>query len=842
VISLNITRELAQSSIDGQKKNTFAIKMSILMAVILLGTVIFIVSDLRLDEIKYIKEQIGDYQVSISGISSKMRLFLEEHDQIEKINYEAIEKFNSVELSEKGIYLIREENEFWNGDSVKIVEGRKPKTEKEIIVSERLIKDNTGFSLNSQIEIENISYKIVGVYKIEELSFEDYVFYGILEDRNAIFEDDCGVNAYIWYKEPRDTFHLTRDILEKFDLNEKDYIETGKLGYNTGLLEHYFIFPNGLIPTKDFAYRIIEKVVILLFLTILFALMIYNAFVVWNNRDIRQIGLLKSVGMTKHQVRNLVINKALKLSVGPIISGTIISYIAANLLTGLMWLNNYFTYNSLNKNYGMDVQLYDFHLIKIQIMPIIILWLFSFLCVYLAALKPAKDTGKVSIIDALNQNRNRKIKLSGNFQTSLDIEKNLAKDYTKAYGKTYRGLTMAMAVAAFTLSVILIINSWRVIDNKYNSFHSTYSLNCTFWTSKPVENQLVDNLYGIENIDEIHFYSYQSAKFYMTDNKEKLSDEFKDAIDKGNRTFNNPYAMIYGLEDEDFEKLIKNENIEADKDGFILLDSTPENNINVPYVDRNYIPILKPDEDEINIQDNKYAPVEKIKIIGKIKKFPFDLDAYSSNGIAIFTSKSNFDKWISSTNVDIDILHHNVKLKTSRKDLGNVTNAFKDVLFSHISSTDVYFMNDFIEEGYDKEVKHNELFFSLGIQAIFLIIALSNAYNSFHGNLQARKNDFALLRSVGMTEDQIDKMLNYEGFLLVKRVIILYLIMLVGGIFARCIRKHWIFSPIQVFANLNYISIVIFFVISILGIYFAIRSGKKYILNQNINEMINELN
>ncbi len=41
----------------------------------------------------------------------------------------------------------------------------------------------------------------------------------------------------------------------------------------------------------------------------LFAMMIYNAFNVWNNREIKEIALLKSAGMTEKQVKKMIKKK-----------------------------------------------------------------------------------------------------------------------------------------------------------------------------------------------------------------------------------------------------------------------------------------------------------------------------------------------------------------------------------------------------------------------------------------------------------------------------------------------------------------------------------------------------
>ena len=72
---------------------------------------------------------------------------------------------------------------------------------------------------------------------------------------------------------------------------------------------------------------------------------------------------------------------------------------------------------------------------------------------------------------------------------------------------------------------------------------------------------------------------------------------------------------------------------------------------------------------------------------------------------------------------------------------------FQDTISSYIAKSDYFLSNDIVKEAAYKEQLRNEHLLNLGIQCILLIIALSNAYNSFHGNLRARKRDFQLLIS-----------------------------------------------------------------------------------------------
>ena len=57
---MKIINDLANGAVKNNKKDTLAIKISILLAVILLGTVIFLFSSLRTDKYEYVKKTFGD--------------------------------------------------------------------------------------------------------------------------------------------------------------------------------------------------------------------------------------------------------------------------------------------------------------------------------------------------------------------------------------------------------------------------------------------------------------------------------------------------------------------------------------------------------------------------------------------------------------------------------------------------------------------------------------------------------------------------------------------------------------------------------------------------------------
>lgn len=167
----------------------------------------------------------------------------------------------------------------------------------------------------------------------------------------------------------------------------------------------------------------------------------------------------------------------------------------------------------------------------------------------------------------------------------------------------------------------------------------------------------------------------------------------------------------------------------------------------------------------------------------------------------------------------------------------NKEKVFEDsekVISNYVPKSDHGTATDIVREAASKEQTRNERLLNLAIQIILIIIALSNAYNSFKGNLRARTNDFKLLSTAGMTEKQMEKMVFGEWKILFENIFLAYIFMFIMGITLRAYRSNYElgFAVKGLIINMNYIPLLIVFVFMIAGVLLAIKSGFKTI-NEN---------
>lgn len=123
-------------------------------------------------------------------------------------------------------------------------------------------------------------------------------------------------------------------------------------------------------------------------------LIINNIFKISVNEDIKLLGLLKTIGMTKPQIKSLIHLESLAVALPSIIIGDIIGISIGKII--------------LNKIFANNEMLTD---VKLSLAVIIIIILFStaftLLTVFLSVMRPARYAAKVSPIDASRYNENK---------------------------------------------------------------------------------------------------------------------------------------------------------------------------------------------------------------------------------------------------------------------------------------------------------------------------------------------------------------------------------------------------------------------------------------------------
>jgi hypothetical protein len=175
-----------------------------------------------------------------------------------------------------------------------------------------------------------------------------------------------------------------------------------------------------------------------------------------------------------------------------------------------------------------------------------------------------------------------------------------------------------------------------------------------------------------------------------------------------------------------------------------------------------------------------------------------------------------------------------------KEELDKITRITRQTVYEYIPKSDAMVSSSNDIKRLSQEESANTKILFIFIQSFLLFVGLSNAYNSFNSNLQARRRDFALLRSIGMQEQQLKKMLLYEGGFLLRKVLLIFSVLLVALVTLFAYRKKMLFAPWEIFTNLNFLLLFAFLGINAIGIFAAIYGGIRRALSQDIQESLRE--
>lgn len=251
--------------------------------------------------------------------------------------------------------------------------------------------------------------------------------------------------------------------------------------------------------------------------------------------------------------------------------------------------------------------------------------------------------------------------------------------------------------------------------------------------------------------------------------------------------------------------------------------------------------IITHDEKDLVLRYNIDGKPMSVHVDGYIDKFPFDLKGQEASGIYLFTRMENLESFVEKYGQDSGDPTNSYIIKMKiKKNLTRVSDSCEKIVSSYIAKSDHSTTNKILNQASKREQTRNEHMLNLGIQVILVLLALSNAYNSFHGNLRARKREFQLLSTAGMTEKQIKKLIYGEIKILFKYATVFYVLMFVLAVCARSYRSNYDFAFVskEILFNINYIPIILVFGVMVAGILMAIRSGIRDILDDDFNNMI----
>ena len=297
---------------------------------------------------------------------------------------------------------------------------------------------------------------------------------------------------------------------------------------------------------------IIAYIIVFSVASIALIMMIHHAFAATMTNRIHQLGILKSVGATRRQIRKALTNEVLVLSLPAIVIGNIVGI-------GLAWLFMIFIITS-------TASLRDYTLTFVY-HPIVFLGSFAFsvLTALISAWIPAKKLSRITPLDAIrygNEPLIKKIKKYRVHSAVFGIYGELARKSLYARRKSMRIGTMSILLAVF--ACVSLLNMFGISNlSTEKTYFDRFKDNWDFLVTSEEGNYSKELLDEIRNIDgvsscivhKIVSSNTQISGEYLSGDVQKLGlENLNSSFLTNNNGAYSIKAPIYILDDNSFER------------------------------------------------------------------------------------------------------------------------------------------------------------------------------------------------------------------------------------------------------------------------------------------------
>lgn len=779
---MTILKSLTIKNLKLNKKRTIVTIIGIMLATALIVALSSLVFSFRASMIEFEKYSSGNYHYKFLDVPEDEIKYIKSNRDVEDtyitqdIGYAVLE--DSKSSYKPYLFLQAFSQGALNNLTVHILEGRMPENENEIIISNHIktearVKYNVGDTLTLDIG-KRISdgYELNQFNPITEEAEEQlekqftrtYTIVGIIERPNSsievynapgytiittLDEDNLNgvANVYARYtkKGIKNQYETTANILETNEKNVKDFMtgvaldSDSELKYdvqsNKYLINYETLsFSDGTMASL---YSIAGIITVIIMVTSIFC--IKNSFAISITEKVKQYGMLASVGTTSKQIKKNVYFESIILAIIGIPLGIALGLLASFILIHVC---NVLLAESLNMKL----------IYKISALAIAVSFVLSLVTCLLSARSSAKKASKIAPIDAIRGNQDIKIK-SKKVKSPKIVKKifgeggDIAYKNLKRNRRKYRTTVISIVVC---VSVFIATSSF--VDLAFRTIKiavGEYDYNIDVYIAGENAYEKAKEITEFDNADRCVI---QRVSFINTDDLE-YNKKYKQYSELYNFNIDNDSvkgAFVYSLGDEEYNRYIKELglNYQECKDKAILVNKA----------------ILQVEDEkgnskkiETSVYDNKKGDIIRgaeiqLEIEAVTEKTTMGMNRFNYIDAYFIVSDEFMDKYYESNFV-------NMYFDSSNPD------ELQDEIETFLKDENLNIHINNIEQSV-KMMKSMYLLIAIFLYGFITVIALigvTNIFNTITTSMELRAKEFAMLKSVGMTKKEFNKMIRLES-------------------------------------------------------------------------------
>lgn len=819
---MNVFHKITLASLKKNKTRTMVTIIGVMLSAAMICAVTTIVSSFQHYMLENIIYSMGDWHgVSYSTDAADYEDIRDE-EKVSRAVYDQQLGFTRIDSKNEYkpyLYVIGAGEGFEEMLPVHLVEGRLPRTNKELLLPVHLaengsvkyrIGDTLALDLGSRMmdgqeltqrdpcfdydgnngeffkdeELavrETRSYTVVGIY--ERPSYEDLMAPGYTAI-TAADESPAGAYAYDVYfkmKNPKDVFAFMNGQVAVGETNTDILIFSGAAQF-------------------DSYYQTLYGLAAVIILLIMFGSvsLIYNAFSISVSERTKQFGLLSSVGATRRQIRHMVIFEA---------SAVALVGIPLGILAGIggIGVTLHFIGNKFSSAFGTSVAM----TLCVSPAAVAVACVVAFLTVLISAWIPSGRAMRVSAIEAIRQTpdiriRPRMMKSSKLAYRFFGLPGMLAGKYYRRSRKKYRA-----TVVSLVMSIVLFVSTAAFTDYLMESVEGSFMKGQhDLWIhveedfTDITDEGLLDKVRQAESVTaaalvEDRSYACEADTAALTEDALEYLEKAEGMIEGTKASL---YAQIEFVDDGSFRTLLEANDLDAgaytdpaapravavkavpafdpDQEKYVIVDYLKEGpcelTARVPlYMEGYYLdeseeapadpeggPVCRyvnmNDPEDVKEVPEKDAVASYTLLVDGVVEAPYFMDV--GGGFTLLYPRSVMDKVIQDTaprSVTYYILSGDHK-----KSYG----AIREILTENRIATRG--LTDYAEMEEDsRNVVLILQVFSYGFITLISLIAAANVFNTISTNIALRRCEFAMLKSVGMSGRGFNRMMNFECLL-----------------------------------------------------------------------------
>lgn len=878
---MDLLHRLTKKNLQLNKKRTIVTIIGIILSVALITAVSTVFMSGYKSIINFEKVTEGDFHVVVNNINQddfedlKNNRYVENYFYSNEIGYSKLE--NSKNEYKPYLYVIAFNKEGLEKAGLILSEGRLPENENEIIITTHLKTDarvkynigdtlkidvgkrmSEGYELNQhnpydpEIEEEIVDaktreYKVVGIVERPSRAVEDYSAPGYsiitytdkpsdkaniyirlnkkgLKDYKKAMASLMGLdyNTYLKLVDGELTEEETKELEESIhtEMDANFYLVSLETG----------IFTEGLFKSLG---AMAGVVILIIIVTSVFC--IKNSFDISIAEKTKQYGMLASVGATKKQIRRNVFYEAYRLGIVGIPLGIALGLLASFILVKI---SNLLLFNT-------SAFTVNFLIFSISIPAIIFSVILGIVTLFLSSLRSASKASKITPIKAIRNSEDikikaNKIKAPGIIKKIFGVGGEISYKNLKRSKKKYRTtvISIIVSVAIFVSLSSLMTLLYQTIKNEYNDVDYTLAVNYRIkendnHTQKieqivhlnGVKEYAVINSFGGYVIDDegVTFTKDYKNIDNRNQNRQMISDyKYVGMMKIGEHAYNN-YLKKLGLKEDD----VKGKGILLNYG--TIYDAEKEDMVKVEFYN------VKNNQ-KIHLSSYEYDPEkqeEYTKDVGDVEIAYVTIDRPFGLVIGadpvIILEDDMYDKL-----VEDPVPYAYILLDADNAD--DLQDEVEKILEDEEYSTDNVLENV-------RTMRSLMLLigiFLYGFIIVITLIGVTNIFNTITTNMELRQKEFAMLKSVGMTKKEFNRMVRLETFFYGTKALLIGLP--IGIVLSMLLYKLLTKASSFRYYPIPYLSIII----SIVAVFVLIACIMKYSINkinkQNIIETIRNEN